>query len=113
MVEYIEQRGRFVYPEELVQAMIKSLGKSRGVVRLYVSSMLLQYKKRGLLIRIIPLNAWGLPVWGDPNMTARENYLPDAPACTEEIIPCGVLRKSRQQTSFTREPAAQPKDRRT
>lgn len=83
ITDYLERRNHFVYSEEIVDFLVKCLGKSRGVLKLYVNSMLLRLKSRGKVVKHMPDQSghfvWGIPSWLDSNGYPLVTYLPDMP----------------------------------
>lgn len=109
IVEYLQQRGSFAYPDEILEALVPLIGKSRGVMRLYVHSMLLRYRKRGILIRIkpasSPIYAWGLSAWGKGNASGENDYMPGIAPAEDATLPASVLRKRTKGSSFVQDPS--------
>lgn len=105
-VNYLEKQGKFVYQEEFIHILMKSTGKSKGVIRLYVSAMLLRLKKRGLLIRIkiesTQIYCWGLPEWINSKATLEEKYFPEKLYADETLLPCSVVRQKSKGFLFIR-----------
>lgn len=94
ITNYLEKRNHFVYTEEIIDSLVESLGKSRGIIKLYVNSILSRLRKRGKIVKYMPdqsgLFVWGMPSWLDSNGYPIITYLPDTLPPKILIWPCRV-----------------------